>query len=186
LARPESTDPARRFFQKDLVKTGRQHCDTGVNYPVSPHHNPETPMDDNEPAPPPARGTLLYVEDHEDTRLATSLYLRSAGFDVCEAASTGEAMQRAAGLNAPLDVLIVDYHLGGEETGTEVAEEIGRKVGHSLPTIILTGDPANAEMPWLRNSPVWLVQKPASPATLVAGLWPLIEFRRAMRRLQSR
>ena len=79
-----------------------------------------------------------------------------------------------------LDVLIVDYHLGGGLTGTEVAEEFARLLGHAVPTIILTGDPANAEVPWLSNAPVWVARKPLAPATLLAALPPLVAFRRAV------
>ena len=44
-------------------------------------------------------------------------------------------------------MLIVDYNLGDGMTGTEVAEEFARLLGHAVPTVILTGDPANAEVP---------------------------------------
>ena len=129
-----------------------------------------------------SRGVVLYVEDHEDTRVATGMLMRAAGLKVNEAATAESAMALADSIGGELDVLIVDYHLGGETTGTEVAEVLARRLGHGLPTVILTGDPANAEVPWLKNSPVWLIRKPASPVTLIAGLWPLIEFRRAMKR----
>ncbi len=55
-------------------------------------------------------------------------------------------------------------------TGTEVAEEFARLLGHAVPTIILTGDPANAEVPWLSDAPVWLARKPLVPETLLAAL----------------
>ena len=45
-------------------------------------------------------------------------------------------------------------------TGTEVAEEFARLLGHAVPTVILTGDPANAEVPWLADAPVWVARKP--------------------------
>jgi hypothetical protein len=77
-------------------------------------------------------------------------------------------------------VLIVDYHLGDGLTGTEVAEEFARLLGHAVPTIILTGDPANAEVPWLSEAPVWLARKPLLPETLLAALPPLVAFRRAL------
>jgi CheY-like chemotaxis protein len=130
-----------------------------------------------------ARGMILHVEDDDDTRRTTGTFLRLAGFEVCEAASAFAALAQLEALKNRLDVLIVDYHLGGEMTGTEVAESLVQLVGHGVPTVILTGDPTNAEMPWLRNSPIWLVRKPASPATLVGGLWPLVAFAREMRRL---
>jgi len=133
--------------------------------------------------PPHLHGVVMYVEDDPDSRLATSTMLRAAGFAVHEAASAQSALAQADSLKGRLDVLIVDYHLGGDMSGTEVAEALAQKMGHGVPTVILTGDPANAEMPWLKNSPVWLVRKPSDPMTLISGLWPLIDFRRAMRRL---
>jgi len=158
----------------------------------SPLHKKETPMDDidvphAEPLEVDFRarhlhGIILHVDDDEESRLATGTLLTAAGFAVYEAASAASALAQADSVRNRLDVLIVDYHLGGDMTGTEVAEALARELGHGVPTIILTGDPANAEIPWLRNSPVWVVRKPADPLTLVAGLWPLVEFRRAMRR----
>jgi DNA-binding response OmpR family regulator len=132
---------------------------------------------------PWARGVVLHVEDDYESRRATGLVLKQAGFDAREAESADAAIAQAESLRNVLDVLIVDFHLGGEITGTEVAESLARLLGHGVPTIILTGDPANAEIPWLRNSPVWLARKPVSPAILIAGIDPLVAFRRAMKRL---
>jgi CheY-like chemotaxis protein len=138
---------------------------------------------DNAARPPGiSRGIVLHVEDDHDVRLATAILLKVAGFDVREAATAEAALSQIESLRNRLDVLIVDYHLGGEMSGTEVAEALVRQLGHGVPTVILTGDPANAEMPWLRNSPVWLVRKPVCPLTLIAGLWPLVAFRRAIKR----
>jgi CheY-like chemotaxis protein len=125
---------------------------------------------------------VLHVEDDYEVRLSTAALLNVAGFDAREAGSGESALAQADELRNKLDVLIVDYHLGDGMSGTEVAEALVRLLGHGVPTVILTGDPANAEMPWLRNSPVWLVRKPMCPLTLIAGLWPLVAFRRAIRR----
>ena len=130
-----------------------------------------------------SRGVVLHVEDDDETRLATGVLLQVSGFEVREAASAEAALRQADFLQNRLDVLIVDYHLGGDMTGTEVAESLARVLGHAVPTIILTGDPANAGLPWLRNSPVWLVSKPVCPLTLIAGLHSLVAFRRAMKRI---
>ena len=53
-------------------------------------------------------------------------------------------------------------------TGTEVAEEFARLLGHAVPTVMLTGDPANAEVPWLADAPVWVARKPLLPDTLAS------------------
>lgn len=127
-----------------------------------------------------ARGFVLHVDDDDAMRHSTGLLLRVAGFDTREAASGEQALAQVEGLRGRLDVLIVDYHLGAGMTGTEVAEEFARKLGHAVPTIILTGDPANAEVPWLSDAPVWLARKPLMPETLLAALPALVDFRRAV------
>jgi CheY-like chemotaxis protein len=129
---------------------------------------------------PSAHGLILHVEDDEPMRRSTALLLRSAGFETREAAYGEQALAQAESLRGRLDVLIVDYDLGPAMTGTEVAEELARLLGHAVPTVILTGDPANAEVPWLADAPIWLARKPLAPETLLAALPPLVAFRRAV------
>ena len=129
---------------------------------------------------PAALGLILHVDDDEAMRRSTAMLLRSAGFETREASSGEQALAQADSLRGRLDVLIVDYDLGRSMTGTEVAEEFARLLGHAVPTVILTGDPANAEVPWLADAPVWLARKPLLPDTLLAALPPLVAFRRAV------
>jgi CheY-like chemotaxis protein len=137
--------------------------------------------------PEPAhRGLVLHVDDDEAMRRSTAMLLRSANFETREAACGEQALGQAESLRDRLDVLIVDYHLGRAMTGTEVAEEFARLLGHAVPTIILTGDPANAEVPWLADAPVWVARKPLSPETLLAGLPALVAFRRAVAGVRRR
>lgn len=130
-----------------------------------------------------ARGVILHVEDDPGMRDSLSVVLKLSGFDAHVAADAASALARSASLRDELDVLIVDYHLGGETTGTDVAEEVSRVLGRSLPTVILTGDPANAQIPLLNRAPVWLVRKPLDTEVLVAALPSLVEFHRAVRRV---
>jgi len=136
--------------------------------------------------PEPARGLILHVDDDEAMRRSTAMLMRSAGFDTREAACGEDAISQVDSLRGRLDVLIVDYNLGRSMTGTEVAEEFARLLGHAVPTVILTGDPANAEVPWLADAPVWLARKPLQPETLLAALPPLVAFRRAVADTQRR
>lgn len=130
-----------------------------------------------------SRGVILHVEDDPGVRDSLSVVLKLSGFDAHMAADAPSALAESASLREELDVLIVDYHLGGETTGTDVAEEVSRVLGRSLPTVILTGDPANAQIPVLNRAPVWLVRKPLDTEVLVAALPSLVEFHRAVRRV---
>ena len=135
---------------------------------------------------PAERGLILHVDDDEALRRSTAMLLRSAGFETREAACGELALAQVDSLRGRLDVLIVDHHLGRDMTGTEVAEEFARLLGHAVPTVILTGDPANAEVPWLADAPVWLARKPLPPEILLSALPPLVAFRRAMTSLPAR
>jgi|SRR5215831_9040037 len=129
---------------------------------------------------PAARGVILHVDDDADLRRSTAMLLRGAGFEIREAACGEDALGQIEMLRGRLDVLIVDYHLGDGLTGTETAEELARLLGHAVPTLMLTGDPANAEVPWLADAPVWVARKPLLPGTLLAALPALVDFRRAV------
>ena len=129
---------------------------------------------------PAARGLVLHVDDDETLRRSTALLLRAAGFETREAMCGEDALSQVETLRGRLDVLIVDYDLGRGMTGTELAEDLARLLGHAVPTVMLTGDPANAEVPWLADAPVWVARKPLRPDTLLAALPPLIDFRRAV------
>jgi CheY-like chemotaxis protein len=135
---------------------------------------------------PAARGLILHVDDDADVRRSTGMLLRSAGFETREAGSGEQALAQAEALRGRLDVLIVDYQLGHGITGTEVAEDFARLLGHAVPTVILTGDPANAEVPWLTDAPVWVARKPLLPDTLLAALPALVSFRRAVAAVDAR
>jgi CheY-like chemotaxis protein len=138
---------------------------------------------------PPPPGVVLYVEDQPEQRESLATVLRLCGFRPHGVGSARAAVETAAMLGDLLDVLIVDYHLdtglGDDDTGTDVAESIARTLGHSVPTVILTGDPANAQFPLLTDAPIWLVRKPADTEVLVAALPALVAFNRAVCRVRS-
>jgi len=135
---------------------------------------------------PAARGLILHVDGDDELRRSTGMLLRSAGFETREADSGEHALTHVDALRGRLDVLIVDYNLGRGMTGTELAEDFARLLGHAVPTVMLTGDPANAEVPWLADAPVWVARKPLLSDTLLAGLPPLVAFRRSVAAVAAR
>ena len=135
---------------------------------------------------PATRGLILHVDDDESLRRSTAMLMRSAGFETREASCGESALAQVEALRGRLDVLIVDYDLGRGMTGTELAEDFARLLGHAVPTVMLTGDPANAEVPWLADAPVWVARKPLLPDTLLAALPPLVAFRRAVAAVAAR
>ncbi|MEZ5475853.1 MAG: response regulator [Steroidobacteraceae bacterium] len=109
--------------------------------------------------------TVLHVEDDSAILRATQLLLKSVGYRALVAPSAEAAFEQVR-LVKP-EVLIVDYQLGGVMTGTEVAEEIAQLCGYRVPTILLTADLANAEIPYIPGAPIMLAAKPIEPERLL-------------------
>ncbi len=124
-------------------------------------------------------GTVLHLEDDLPVAAAVRTLLEAHGYRVLTACSAAEAATLVRGQGASPDALIVDYHLPEEATGTDVAEQIARVLGHPVPTIIWTGDLANAEVPWLPGAPILLASKPIDAEVLVDTLAHFVALNRA-------
>jgi DNA-binding response OmpR family regulator len=129
-------------------------------------------------------GIILHVEDEHSVRQAVALLLRVERYQVLGAAAGDEALQLALGGLRP-DVLILDYDLGEGMNGAELAQQLRRSLGYSPPILMLTGDPASAEVPWITDAPIWLAHKPLDPRLLLAALPGLVQLSRAMREVRS-
>jgi len=126
------------------------------------------------------RGIVLHVEDDPQVRRALAMLLGADGYELGSAASGTEALRLVAQGLRP-DVLIVDFNLEDDLNGAEAAEQLRRTLGYALPIILLTGDPSNAEAPWITDAPVWLAHKPANGLVLLAAMPSLVQLSRALR-----
>jgi PAS domain S-box-containing protein len=94
--------------------------------------------------PAAAAAVILLVEDDDAVRGATELYLRAIGHTPIAAASRSEAESAIARAVRPPDLIISDYHLGAGETGIDAILAARRKVGRTLPALLLSGDTSTA------------------------------------------
>jgi len=127
------------------------------------------------------RPLVLHVEDDEATRASLRLLLASAGFRVVSAADGPAALALVRKERLVPDVLIVDFHLTEDMNGTDVAEALAAALGHAPPTVMMTADAMNIEIPWIPGAPFWLVPKPFDARVLLAGLNALVRFHRDTR-----
>jgi len=128
----------------------------------------------------PTLPRILHVDDDASVRASLQLLLNAEGYGVNSAASGREAIQCVrAGFNP--DVLIVDSQIDDDMDGAEVAEQLRIALGYSPPVIMLTGNPARAELPWIIDAPVWLAAKPVNPQLLLLALRHLVPLSREMR-----
>jgi DNA-binding response OmpR family regulator len=116
------------------------------------------------------RGIVLHVEDDAAVAASTELLLRLAGFRTAQATDGEAALQLVIDEGLHPDVLIVDSNLPGEMDGCETVEALCRALHESLPTILLSGELANAALPWVPGAPLWPMAKPAQPDLLVRAV----------------
>jgi PAS domain S-box-containing protein len=86
---------------------------------------------------------ILLVEDDAAVRNATGLLLRVEGYTVRPAGSLSEALECLRS-GAHIDLVITDYHLGAQETGTQVIAQVRERLGEALPAVLITGDTSSA------------------------------------------
>lgn len=98
---------------------------------------------------PAGKARVLLVEDDPAVRDATRMLLKVEGYQVTAVASLEEAV-RAAREGPGLDLLVTDYHLNNEETGTQVISALRSALGVPLKAVLITGDTSSA----VRNLPV--------------------------------
>lgn len=121
----------------------------------------------NEPAPRSHAGALpsiLLVDDDAVVRIVLGEQLRGRGFEVCVAATEGEALERLKA--GGFDLLLADADLGagtgvGSASGLALAAQARAAAGRpDLRVLILSGDASPQKIP---SSIDGWVQKPVSP-----------------------
>ena len=122
---------------------------------------------------------VLHVEDDAAVANSVRLLLKTCGYQTRTFTNAADAEGSVSEAGLRPDVLIVDYQLGEDETGTDVAERIAETLGYSVPTIVLTGNLSNAEVPWMPGAPILMAPKPMDGAQLIETVQSFSELHRA-------
>ena len=124
------------------------------------------------PTRPRESPCVLLVEDDPAVRDATGLLLRLEGYQVRPAASLAEALECIGGAER-IDLIITDYHLGADQTGTDVIARARARLGEGLPAVLVTGDTSSA-IRRLESSRLRLASKPIRADELLSLLKALL------------
>ncbi len=122
----------------------------------------------NETMPRPI--VVLHVEDDAELGASVAMLLRAEGLEALTATDAAGALAQLAHARASPDVLIMDFNLHADMDGADVAQELCHAIGHVVPTIFLSGELANAGMPWLPGAPLLFIAKPADPEALLKAV----------------
>jgi signal transduction histidine kinase/FixJ family two-component response regulator len=115
---------------------------------------------------------ILVIDDDEMVRAGMIRLLGDWGCQCMAAESIEEALQHARARRP--DVIISDYRLREQRTGTEAIEAVRAEIGKQVPALLITGDTAPARLREALASGLPLLHKPVSPAQLYGRLAGLL------------
>jgi len=119
------------------------------------------------------KARVLVVEDDAAVRGATRMLLKAEGYRVLAVASLAQALQHVHDGNG-VDLLITDYHLGDDATGTEVIAALREALGVPLRAVLMTGDTSTAISELPRDPYLRVASKPIDAEQLLTLLRALL------------
>ena len=129
----------------------------------------ETPQR-RSPATDLAGRLVLCVDNDHAILTATRLLLEGWGCTVLAATDAAGAKEALQPVGRAPDMVLLDYHLAGMETGLEVLDALEAAVGHPLAAALVTADRTEALKAAARARGLPLLHKPLKPAALRALL----------------
>jgi signal transduction histidine kinase/CheY-like chemotaxis protein len=113
-----------------------------------------------------ARGTILVVDDEEAVRRTTARLVQSLGYEVLDASNATQAVHRSASHRGPIDLLLCDIAMPGED-GRELAAELV-KTRTNLKVVFMSG--YSNDLQEMRVEGALFLQKPFSRDELARKL----------------
>jgi len=110
--------------------------------------------------------SVVVIDDARDVRDSMLALLGAWGCRAHAFASAREAREALPSGSPAPSLLVVDYRLGGGETGLEAAQALRAAWGASVPVVIISGESSAAEISRIRESGMPLLLKPVPPAKL--------------------
>ncbi|MEJ0085166.1 MAG: ATP-binding protein [Pseudomonadota bacterium] len=140
----------------------------------------ELPVAQHSPASTPASGEsttgdveasgafrLLLVEDEPGVRNAMRMLFKIEGFHVTAVAGAAEALALLQE-HPDFDLLVTDFHLEAERTGTEVISAARAVLGHSMKAILVTGDTSSVVRELQADANLRIASKPVNSKELLS------------------
>jgi two-component system, sensor histidine kinase len=128
---------------------------------------PAIPVEDGE-------GLVLVVDDERAIQTAMQSLLQSWGYSVIAAGSYDEILKKIGSRSEVPSLIICDYRLRDNETGSAVIERLRAEYNESIPGMLITGDTAPDRIKEAQASGYLLLHKPVPNSRLRAAIARLI------------
>ncbi len=129
------------------------------------------------PAKPEAAATgafVLLIENDPDVREATVRLLERWSCTPVPLQRVQDVEPCLKDLGRPPDLVLADYHLDDGETGIAVLEDVRRRSGRDIPSVVLTADRTASIASAVEAAGCELMYKPVKPAALRALITHLL------------
>lgn len=120
-------------------------------------------------------GLILVVDDEGAIQVAMKSLLQSWGYSVIVAGSGAEMLARIATHPGKPRLIICDYRLRDNETGSAVIERLRSEYNDDIPGMLITGDTAPDRLKEAQASGYLLLHKPVPNSKLRAAITQLTE-----------
>jgi CheY-like chemotaxis protein len=119
-------------------------------------------------------GLILVVDDEGAIQVAMQSLLQSWGYSVIAAGSYAEMLERIASHPEVPRLIICDYRLRDNETGSTIIERLRHEYNDDIPGMLITGDTAPDRIKEAQASGYRLLHKPVANDKLRAAIEQLI------------
>ena len=118
----------------------------------------------------PGSGLILVIDDEGAIQTAMRVLLESWGYAVIAAGSYDEMLARIAVRPEHPSLIICDYRLRDNETGSAVIEKLRNEYNDAIPGMLITGDTAPDRIKEAQASGCLLLHKPVPNEVLRAAI----------------
>src|ERR1700722_9642227 len=119
--------------------------------------------------PPRKQGTVtvMLIDDERAIREATRELLRPLHVEVLVAATIAEAVAGAKEAQVPIDLIMSDWRLRGQENGVAAVQAVRCVAGEATPAVLITGDTSPELLQLAHESGLVILHKPLQPHHIV-------------------
>jgi two-component system, sensor histidine kinase len=117
--------------------------------------------------------TVLLIDDERAIREAMRELLTPLHVELLAAATIEEACRMAGATPRPIDLILSDWRLRGDEDGIEAVRRVRRLTGATTPAVLITGETSAAIVKLAHANGLVVLHKPLQPKELLRLIKPL-------------